>query len=296
MFYGVSKQAQVYPPGLCDAICQGLKDQIEMDKGGRFLLATVSLGDEDVNHTSIIANMIKEADVKIGPTVEENQEEALVEAWDDVSGKELDSNNVAKARQEEVEYIHKTRLYTKVPRTKAQAANAKVITVRWIDINKGDQRNENYRPRPAAREIKRDGRPDLFAATPPLEALKVILSMLASSNKGEKLMVNDVSRAYFCAPARRQVFVELPAEDRGSEDMVGELNFSMYGTRDAAQNWGEECAKTMTDMGFEKGRASPCTFLHKDRHIRAYIHGDDFVSVGKEEDLQWMKRQRKSTN
>ena len=54
-------------------------------------------------------------------------------------------------------------------------------------------------------------------------------------------MVNDVSRAFFCAPARRTVSVELAAEDRTSdEDLVGELNFSMYGTRDAAPNWGEE--------------------------------------------------------
>ena len=51
-------------------------------------------------------------------------------------------------------------------------------------------------------------------------------------------MINDVSRAFFCAPARRQVFVELPQEDKDGRDMVGELNYSMYGTRDAAQNLG----------------------------------------------------------
>ena len=199
---------------------------------------------------------------------------------------------VAKAREEEVSYIHESKLYTKVPRAKAKTAGAKVITVRWIDINKGDNVNENYRSRLVAREIKKDGRPDLFAATPTLEALKVVLSMLASSNKGERLMVNDVSRAYFCAPARRQVFVELPAEDKEEgQDLVGELNYSMYGTRDAAQNWGEECAKTMKDIGFAQGTASPCTFTHKERGIRTYIHGDDYVSVGKEQDLMWMKQE-----
>ena len=65
-FSGVAKQAQVYPPGLCDAICQGLKDQIEMGKSGRLLLATVSFGDEDVNHQSVI---VRGAGAKIGPTV-----------------------------------------------------------------------------------------------------------------------------------------------------------------------------------------------------------------------------------
>ncbi len=51
--------------------------------------------------------------------------------------------------------------------------------------------------------------------------MKLMLSILTSGNKGEKLMINDVSRAYFCAPARRQVFVELPEEDRNGEDLVG---------------------------------------------------------------------------
>jgi hypothetical protein len=154
--------------------------------------------------------------------VVEDQEEELQQAWDDVSGRELKASKVREARAEEIEYIHKTNLYTKVPRSKATNLGAKVISVRWIDINKGDAILENYRSRLVAREIKKDDRPDLFAATPPLEALKTILSMCASGNKGEKLMVNDVSRAYFCAPARRQVFVELAAEDNETgENLVG---------------------------------------------------------------------------
>ena len=116
-------------------------------------------------------------------------EKELAMAWDDVTGKELDPNKVAKARAEEVEYISKTNLYTKVPRSKAKQCKAKVITVRWIDINKGDNINENYRSRLVAREIKTNNRPDLFAATPPLEALKVIISILTSANKGD----DDVS-------------------------------------------------------------------------------------------------------
>ena len=176
-----------------------------------------------------------------------------------------------------------------MPRSKAKSLGKKVITVRWIDINKGDAVDTNYRSRLVAREIKTDVRPDLFAATPPLEAMKLILSLLTSGNKGEKLMVNDDSRAFFCAPARRQVFVELPTEDPDHGSVIGELNYSMYGTRDAAQNWGEECAETMVHAGFKRGLASPCTFYHPTRQIRTYIHGDDYVPVGKGEQLEWLK-------
>ena len=121
-------------------------------------------------------------------------------------------------------------------RSKATQLKAKVITVRWIDISKGDNVNENYRSRLVAREIEMSNRPDLFAATPPLEALQVVAFMLTGSNGGEKIMANDVSRAFFCAPARRQLFVEPPEEDKDHRDMVGELNYSRYGTRDAANS------------------------------------------------------------
>ena len=92
-----------------------------------------------------------------------------------------------------------------------------------MDINKGDSENPNYRSRLVAREINTHKREDLFAATPPLEALKVILSMTATSNRGESIMINDVSRALFHAKAKRQVYVQLANEDKeaGQEQLCG---------------------------------------------------------------------------
>ena len=48
-------------------------------------------------------------------------------------------------------------------------------------------------------KIARDKQDGLFAATPPLEVMKLLLSTLAPGNKGECLMVADVKRAYFHA-------------------------------------------------------------------------------------------------
>ena len=98
------------------------------------------------------------------------------------------------------------------------------------------------------------------SATPLLDALGAIISMCTSENNGETIMVNDASRAYFSAAAGRQVFVEPPDKDKvDGKDMRGELNYGMYGARDAAQNWGEECAATMGKTGFHRLTASPCT-------------------------------------
>ena len=98
------------------------------------------------------------------------------------------------------------------------------------------------RARWVAKEYKTHARPELYASTPPLETLKVVHSEIATSRRGGKVMaLVDVRKAYFCAPIRRKVFVELPLEDcqPGDEHMCGLLRQGLYGTRDAAQNWEE---------------------------------------------------------
>ena len=62
--------------------------------------------------------------------------------------------------------------------------------------------------------------------------------------------------------------------------MCGKLEKSMYGTRDASQNWEEEYSETLKEIGFSRGKASPCVFYHKDKAIRLVVHGDDFTLLG----------------
>ena len=208
--------------------------------------------------------------VKQHQGVEEDYENELHEALDDVSGAELNPRTVRQARQEEIDYVNKMRLYDKVPISECKGVTGKSpVTVRWVDINKGDQLQPNYRSRLVAREINTHKREDPFAATPPLEALKIILSMTTPGNKGESIMINDISRAFFHAPAKRMVYVQLPNEDQQhvEECLCGRLNFSMYGIRDAAQNWSDQHSGHLVSDGFKQGVASPCTFLSREsRH------------------------------
>ena len=145
-----------------------------------------------------------------------------------------------------------------------------------------------------AKEIKTNVRFDLIAATPPLEAMKVIIHLAASSDDPEMcLMHNDVSRAYFHAKATRKVYVDIAPEDRehGDEWRCGRLNLSMYGSRDAASNWESTYAGQMIGMEFNKGKASPCLFDHPIRNIYTVVHGDYYFSVGRYGDLVWMKEE-----
>ena len=78
------------------------------------------------------------------------------------------------------------------------------IGTRWVDVNSGDEVNPDYRSRLVAQEIQRDRREDLFAATPPLEAKKLLLSVAVTAGigyrqgvrqKGKKIDFIDVRRA-----------------------------------------------------------------------------------------------------
>ena len=95
---------------------------------------------------------------------------------DDRTVKTLDSVKVFQARKEDLSEVHKHSVYKKVPITQCiERTGRKPIGTRWVDINKGDDENPNYRSRIVAQEFNSHKRDDLFAATPPLEAINVII-------------------------------------------------------------------------------------------------------------------------
>ena len=257
-----TKAAQVYPDGSCKAICQGLLQQLEKDGKGQLLLAQLEGIAEEAR--DVEQQLVDEYHI-----VEDDDTSMVEQAWDDVTGAELDPTMVKQARKEEVGYVRKMGLYKKVSLDECWLRTGrKPIQVRWIDVNKGDVKHPNYRSRLVAKEINIYKRQDLFAATPPLEAVKMILSMTATHNTGEILMANDVSRAFFHAKAKRDVYVDLPAEDKepGDEYRCAKLEHLMYGPRDAAMNWHDEYFGQLIDNGFVQGKASPCTFYHPVKH------------------------------
>ena len=60
------------------------------------------------------------------------------------------------------------------------------MTIKWVDVNKGDKVHPNYRSRIVAKEFNVGKREDLFAATPPLEAKKMLFSMAVTEGVGHQ--------------------------------------------------------------------------------------------------------------
>ena len=108
-------------------------------------------------------------------------EEYMEEFYDEIAGKKLNAEEVMRARRGELDEVERLQVWDKADIDECWRHTGKSpITARWVDGNKGDEENHNYRSRFVAREIKSKyggtGREDLFAATLPWEAIKLRLS------------------------------------------------------------------------------------------------------------------------
>jgi len=194
---------------------------------------------------------------------------------DDLTGQVLNDELVIKARAVELSFFHSKGVWTKRPKAMARSKTRRPpISVRWVDVNKGDDLNPNVRSRLVARELKaldKSGQ-SYFAPAPPLEALRTVLSLATSkigshqpdwnplSPEGQQVSFVDVKRAYFNAkldPLSKPVFVDLPPEDPDSEGMCAQLLRHMYGTRGAADGWQEEYSTALISLGFRQGESCP---------------------------------------
>ena len=119
----------------------------------------------------------------------------------------------------------------------------------------------DVRARLVAQEVG-DG-PDtaFYAATPPLESKRMLLSQWATEQrrggKNLKISLIDVRKAYFHGTPTRRLYVRLPKELGMPSGYVARLDRCMYGTRDAGMLWEMVYTEALKSVGFSQGVASP---------------------------------------
>ena len=79
---------------------------------------------------------------------------------------------------------------------------------------------------------------------------------------------------------RRNAHLAFAKELAVLDHLVAHLKRCVYGTRDAGAIWEDCYASALTDMGFERGTASPCCFYNPSQRLRVVVHGDDFTCLG----------------
>ena len=218
-------------------------------------------------------------------------------AWDDVNDIPLPLEKVIEARREEIGFM-KGKTFEVVKKEEAYRVTGKApIGTRWVDTDKSHGVGDlKVRSRWVARDFKdrkeRD-RADLFSATPPLELIRYMLSRQATrrdDGRERKSIYIDVKKAHLMPKCEQDVYVELPEEAGVAEDECGKLVYWLYGCRPAARAWEERYSKVLEDAGFNRLRCSPVAFAHRERDLVGVCHGDNFVFVGLDEDLQFVKK------
>ena len=128
-----------------------------------------------------------------------------VDCIDDTTGAPLVETLMREARKVEMELFERMGVWAeRLPKATVLARGGKIIKGRWVDVNKGDTARPDYRSRFVGKEYNTGVDPTLYAATPPLEALKLLLGYAASdTTKKIHIMLSDVKRAYFHALAKR---------------------------------------------------------------------------------------------
>ena len=292
----IAKEAAKYSDELCKAILRGMYDQMR---------ASGIVRDHEVGLHAVTD------DLKVQEEFKTRDPRFSGKFKDDLSGQVLRDDLVHEARAKEMQYFRSKGVWTKRPRREARHATGRPpISVRWVDVNKGDDLNPRYRSRLVARQLKAHDRSNnnYFAPTPPLEALRTVLSLAATKLKDwqpvchpksedrMQISIMDISRAYFNAKTdtASPTYVSLPPEDADHEEKCGLLLRHMYGTRAAADGWQEEYSSFLVEtLGFRQGLASPCLFKHGERSIALSVHGDDFTACGPKWQLDWFEEAMK---
>ena len=139
----LAREAAKYPPGLCRAVLRGIRNQMRED-------GMLSAGCYGVQVASDDAEVMKNMK---GP-----EQGYSGKFRDELTGQLLKDSLVREARAKELAFFCRKNVWVKVPIGEARRRSGRQpISVRWVDVNKGDDLNPNYRSRLVARQMKARG-------------------------------------------------------------------------------------------------------------------------------------------
>ena len=285
--------AAEYPPRLVTAILRTLKDYLDNHGEINILEGT---------------GPVPESELQLWHPVDSTGEHF----WDDVRGGWLDAGKVKAARKVELEWMMARGVFEVVELDEAYRQwGRKPIPLRWVDTNKGDEQKENYRSRLVVKEVKRAKAPEermstieLFSSTPPLEAVRLLLSLMVTertSRRGGtlKLACWDVSRAHLYGEVQRLIFVDLPEGlevkgNGGGKRYCAKLRKAMYGCQDSSKTWQDDHTRRLSAEGHLQGKSSGSVYYHKETGSTTVVHGDDFLTLADQEAIDGMDKKLKA--
>ena len=314
--------AAIYPPRLCIAILRGIAAQTA--RAGKALPAAIAqrwsegrsvynLEEEKPEYEERAVLAIEKAELEWQSDDDASGSTELEDApvrelppalegpgryWDDITGVPLPTDLVAAARDKDIKFMQSWGVWeVRSVEECIQRTGKRPIGGWWVDHNKGDGAHPNVRSRYVAKDIAYWRYDSMFAATPPLEAVRLLLSDLATRRRGgpqgrdaasrrgaRKALLIDVRKAHLHAYVEEDVYAALPPE-LAQPGKCAKLRRSLYGTRAALARWEALYTRTLESFGFVRGVANACCFYHAEWDVRCVVHGDDFTFTGCDAEL-----------
>ena len=153
----------------------------------------------------------------------------------------------------------------------------KIIKCGWVLSDRGAR----VKARIVAQELNLGQWVDAFAATPASIGQRLVAYTAAKA--GWEVLIGDVKTAFLHATLPEHVYV-LPPPNLRQEGRVWRLGKALYGLRRSPQLWQEHLAACLNRAGFQRCKADPTLYVHREHGWALTAHVDDlFISAPKNE-------------
>lgn len=238
---GRAKAAALDPPELCRATIRGMEHE-RIREGHVIPTPLLNSLESSCALYSLEVEQVELEDGSGGDFPHEQEatrqwyENEGIQFWDGVSGERLPAGLVQTTRQEEIQFMESWGVWEETSDEQCRAKTGKPpLDGRWVDANKGDPQHPTIRCRYVAKDLALTKTGEFFVAMPPLEALRMLITFVASGRVGGKgggrgILIIDARKAHLHAFADRDVFVRLPPEIRQKGSMRMAPQMSLWDT------------------------------------------------------------------
>lgn len=169
-----------------------------------------------------------------------------------------------RAAQDEFDAIVRNKTWVICVLPKGQRA----IPTRWVFKRKYDETGAvvRYKGRVVVQDCGYNiyyWEGNTFSPVAKISSIRVLLALVAIMDW--ELYSMDVVNAYLQSPVDGEIYVKLPPgyekKNEAGEDLVGRLEKSLYGLRQASRNWYVTIRKWFLSYGLKPSAADPCVFV-----------------------------------
>jgi len=196
--------------------------------------------------------------------------------------KHKDSTLWIEAAISEINKLRDFRTYNLVTRSKVPPG-VKILPTRFVFNRKRDGRITARLVAGGHRQLTTLF--GIYFGSPTSTSLSLKLFLLNCVQKEYIIIPVDFTGAYLNAILSKRIYLSLPKGfsnlNMFNENLILELNKSLYGLRESGRLWYESIAALLIKIGFKRSKFDPCIFYHTKEEICVLIYVDDCLFAGR---------------